>query len=113
MKIGDWVYCKHADVEFQIVEILGEFAMEDAVIGYLKKNCEVLETEECRKCHKQVPQGQVQQRYSYGVYAGRMCEGCAISGYRDQCGLSGAQGNPQDLDEELEPEPYYGMERYL
>lgn len=37
-------------------------------------------------------------RWSFGVYAGRLCEACC-SGYRDNCGLDQAQGDPTTLDE--------------
>lgn len=50
-------------------------------------------------------------RYSYGVYAGYLCRKCAIDGFRDHCGLvDGKQGDPSDLDEPVEPEPYYGSQ---
>ena len=49
----------------------------------------------------------VDRRYSFGVYAGRLCEGCC-SKYRDRCGLDGAQGDPRDLDEY--PDHYYEEE---
>jgi len=44
----------------------------------------------------------VEERWSFGVYAGRLCDGCART-YRDHCGLDGyGQGDPRDLDEPLE-----------
>ena len=62
----------------------------------------------CPRCKQP---GNVCVRYSFGVYAGKMCEPCARKGYRDQCGLGpNGQGDPNDLDEPLDPEPYYGME---
>lgn len=64
---------------------------------------EVLESGECPRCHKLRPD--VDERYSFGVYAGVMCTDCAKSGYRDQCGLGDeGQGDPADLDEEYEPD---------
>ena len=65
-------------------------------------------TSECAYCKEQKPNAK-QERYSFTVYAGKMCDDCAYSKYRDHCGLDGAQGNAQDLDEDLEPEDYYGM----
>lgn len=59
---------------------------------------------ECPRCEQQVPQSEVGERYSFTVYAGRFCDDCCFD-YRDRCGLDGPQGNPQDLDEPLEPEP--------
>ena len=41
----------------------------------------------------------VEVRYSFGVYAGKMCTDCC-HGYRDNCGLDQPQGSPQDLDEQ-------------
>lgn len=56
----------------------------------------------CTSCGEE--KDDVERRYSFGVYAGRMCESCAINGYRDACGLlDGQQGDPNDLDE-----PYNG-----
>jgi len=63
------------------------------------------ETEKCPRCRKQVPLGQVYERYSYGIYAGKFCDSCC-GGYRDNCG----GGDPNDLDEPIEPEEYYGGE---
>lgn len=63
-------------------------------------------TVKCPKCRKQVPAGTVYARYSFTVYAGKFCDKCC-NGYRDRCGLDGSQGDPNDLDEPLEPEDYY------
>ena len=42
----------------------------------------------------------VQERHSYGVYAGRFCTACARDRFRDGCGLSpSGQGRAEDLDE--------------
>jgi len=44
------------------------------------------------------------EQYSYGVYAGRYCDECASRRFRDNCGhRPEGQGNPQDLDEPLDP----------
>jgi len=52
----------------------------------------------CFKCGKN--KDTVEEQYSFGVYAGRMCRECAIKGYRDHCGLlDGEQGNPRELEE--------------
>jgi hypothetical protein len=40
----------------------------------------------------------VDTRYSFGVYAGVLCEPCCSS-FRDNCGVGQPQGSPQDLDE--------------
>ena len=40
----------------------------------------------------------VQQRYSFGIYAGRLCTECC-SKYRDNCGIGESQGRVEDLDE--------------
>ena len=63
----------------------------------------------CFKCDEK--KDTVEEPYSFGVYAGRMCRECAINGYRDHCGLlDGHQGNPADLDEY--PDHYYEEEYY-
>lgn len=41
----------------------------------------------------------VAERYSFNVYAGRLCEACCYT-YRDHCGLDQPQGNPAELEEE-------------
>ena len=64
---------------------------------------EVLESGQCPKCHEK--KEDIDERYSFGVYAGVMCVDCAKSSFRDQCGLGGEeQGDPGDLDEEYEPD---------
>jgi hypothetical protein len=71
----------------------------------------------CRKCG-QVKED-VEDRYSFGVYAGRFCIPCC-SGYRDNCGVGQDQGDPADLDEpyddndQLDNDPNYsqGTVRY-
>lgn len=50
----------------------------------------------CRNCR--VWDYGVTERYSFGVYAGKLCESCC-SMYRDNCGLDQPQGNYADLDE--------------
>lgn len=55
----------------------------------------------CSRCQLKKPD--VEEQYSYGVYAGRYCRDCAIHGFRDACGqLDGQQGDPNELDEPLE-----------
>jgi len=52
----------------------------------------------CFRCGEE--KDSVEGQYSYGVYAGKMCRECAISGYRDACGLlDGEQGSPSELEE--------------
>lgn len=64
----------------------------------------------CPKCDTDTG-GEIDEQYSYGVYAGVMCRACAIHGYRDACGhREQGQGNPNDLDEQIDPEPYPGSE---
>jgi hypothetical protein len=60
----------------------------------------------CGRCQLKKPT--VEEQYSFGVYAGRLCRECAIAGYRDACGhLDGQQGSVSDLDPN---EPYYEEE---
>ena len=51
--------------------------------------------ETCTSCRQTRPD--VKPRYSFGIYAGRLCTPCC-SYYRDRCGLDGEQGNPTTLD---------------
>ena len=56
----------------------------------------------CSRCGKYDPDD-VEERYSYGVYAGRLCAQCAWEGFRDHCGLGPeGQGTPGDLDDPLD-----------
>ena len=57
-----------------------------------------METQECSRCHSTK---YVEERYSFGVYAGVLCIDCCTM-YRDHCGVDQPQGSPNDLDE-----PYY------
>jgi hypothetical protein len=55
----------------------------------------------CPKC--QEPKPDLDEQYSYGIYAGVMCRDCAVRSFRDACGHTPAgQGNPADLDEPLD-----------
>lgn len=63
---------------------------------------EVLDAGICPRCEQK--QDDIDEQYSYGVYAGVMCRSCAISGFRDGCGHTGPQGNPADLDEPYDEE---------
>jgi hypothetical protein len=52
----------------------------------------------CSRCGFDKPS--VSIKYSYGIYAGRYCDECAIAGFNDGCGLvDGQQGNPYELGE--------------
>jgi len=63
----------------------------------------VLEAGVCPSCDRK--RKDIDEQYSYGVYAGVMCGDCARRKYADQCGLGpSGQGNPADLDEPLEEE---------
>lgn len=59
----------------------------------------------CTSCGKE--KNSTEERYSFGVYAGRLCTDCCY-GYRDHCGIDQNQGNPADLDE-----PYWEEEDIL
>ena len=59
----------------------------------------------CTRCGKVKPD--VEERYSFGVYAGRLCTECCF-GYRDHCGIDQEQGRPEVL--ELEGETYWEEE---
>lgn len=50
----------------------------------------------CPKCGD--AEEDVRTRYSYGIYAGRLCRGCCGS-FRDRCGLDGEQGSYTELEE--------------
>lgn len=55
----------------------------------------------CGRCGKR--RTDVEDRYSFGIYAGRLCTPCCGS-YRDNCGVGRAQGNPYaELDEQIDP----------
>ena len=43
----------------------------------------------------------VESRYSFGIYAGRLCRKCCYN-YRDHCGIDQEQGNPYTLEEQID-----------
>jgi len=51
----------------------------------------------CSRCNQHKP-GNVEDRYSFGQYAGRLCVACCAI-YSDNCGLDGSQGDPTTLAE--------------
>lgn len=50
----------------------------------------------CTRCGEE--RSDVERRWSFGFYAGRLCEKCCMT-YRDHCGLNGSQGRVEDLYE--------------
>jgi hypothetical protein len=59
----------------------------------------------CPRCN--APKRDIDEQFSFGVYAGVMCTECAIHGYRDACGhRPEGQGDPADLDEPYWEEDY-------
>lgn len=58
----------------------------------------------CQRCEAQKPD--VEVHYSYGVIAGVLCRDCAISGYRDHCGLTGHMGTKAEYEEMEGPGSY-------
>ena len=65
---------------------------------------EVLESGECPRCQER--RGDIDEQYSFGVYAGVMCTACAIAGFRDQCGHGQAQGTAAEYEELEGPDTY-------
>tara|TARA_R110002110_G_scaffold274753_1_gene489965 strand:+ start:84 stop:386 length:303 start_codon:yes stop_codon:yes gene_type:complete len=58
-----------------------------------------IEKTRCNKCQKE--KAEVEERYSFGVYAGIFCRECCFT-YRDHCGIDQPQGSSNDLDEQYE-----------
>lgn len=50
--------------------------------------------ERCSKCGQEAED--IEDRYSFGVYAGRLCPECCFK-YLDHCGIDGEQGQPEEL----------------
>jgi predicted amidophosphoribosyltransferase len=50
--------------------------------------------ERCSKCGQESED--IEDRYSFGVYAGRLCAECCLK-YLDHCGIDGEQGQPEEL----------------
>jgi len=90
---AEGVWCSHCEVHKAFIGLV------DALTAKPKTGIT------CPKCKKEDVE-EVCERYSFGVYAGTFCEDCC-SGYRDRCGLDGAQGRAEDLDEVVEPDDYY------
>jgi hypothetical protein len=57
------------------------------------------EYDRCQGCGEQ--RDDVEERESFGVFAGFLCVPCC-SKFRDRCGLDGEQGDPRVLEEEGE-----------
>ena len=53
------------------------------------------------RCSRCGSEKNVQERCSFGIYAGRLCEKCAYK-YRDHCGIDQEQGNPYSLHEQVD-----------
>lgn len=71
---------------------LNEMIVDTLICGYCKESKHTAKVE----------------RYSAGIYAGRMCDDCAYNRYRDHCGLDNTpQLTQADLDEIIEPGDYY------
>ena len=115
MQVGDWVYCEELD---ETLKVLATTAVDKGIVVVLlqvgpnlwvaSSACEKMTTSECGYCHEQKPHAK-QERYSAGCYAGRMCDDCAYSRYRDHCGVDGTpQLTQADCDEPIEPEPCIG-----
>jgi hypothetical protein len=56
----------------------------------------MVDKETCTSCGKE--DDTVERRYSCGIYAGRLCEECAMK-YRDHCGIDREQCAVEELDE--------------
>lgn len=62
---------------------------------------DVLDSGVCPSCDKK--KSDIDEQFSFGVYAGVMCQECARRKFRDSCGhRPEGQGNSVDLDEPLE-----------
>jgi len=55
----------------------------------------------CTGCGHEGDADEVEPRWSFGVYAGRLCADCCMK-YRDHCGLDFGQGDQAELEEEGE-----------
>jgi hypothetical protein len=60
----------------------------------------------CPRCEKR----EAFEQYSFGVYAGRLCDECAYDGFTDHCGIGCPMGTQADIDEPIEPDYGYGEE---
>lgn len=59
------------------------------------------EQEICTRCN--TAGDDVEERYSFGIYAGRLCVCCCFA-YRDHCGIGREQGRQEELEEQIEPD---------
>jgi hypothetical protein len=67
---------------------------------------DVLASGVCPRCDKK--RKDIDERYSFGVYAGVMCVPCAVSGFRDGCGETMPMGTRAQYEEENGPGTYDG-----
>ncbi len=59
----------------------------------------------CPRCEKR----EAYEQYSFGCYAGRLCDRCAFDGFTDHCGhRPEGQGTQAEIDEPIEPDYGYG-----
>jgi hypothetical protein len=65
---------------------------------------DVMGSGECPRCMEK--KDDIEEQYSFGVYAGVMCMECARYGYRDQCGHGRPQGTREDYEELAGPGTY-------
>jgi hypothetical protein len=54
----------------------------------------------CPRCKEfETEDNPVDERYSFGCYAGILCRKCAIRGYIDHCGIDRPMGTPSEWNE--------------
>jgi hypothetical protein len=78
----------HAETFKGILEDLSLAVSELVEIGVL---------EECPSCQKL--SSTVEEQFSYGIYAGKMCRICATNKFNDTCGHEQPMGNVRELDD--------------
>ena len=86
-------WMRDADKGVQTCKNCNGEAVVDDLCEYCERYCQ------CRRCGK--VGDDVEERYSFGVYASVLCVACCSS-YRDNCGVGQPEGNPADLDEPLD-----------
>jgi len=91
--------CHNCQTELHEDEVI--WATEDGELNtdsgnpYCVKCCPEIK-ERCTSCGK--AKDDVEVRYSFGIYAGRLCVDCCGK-YRDNCGIDQPQGRAEDTDE--------------
>ena len=91
---------KFTDTMEYAVDVISVDEFESVLEDLTLSVSELVETGvlvECPSCQKMSTT--VEEQFSYGIYAGKMCRICATSKFNDTCGQEQPMGNVRELDD--------------